>query len=39
MAVWEAIVCINTEVNISSFSDKSNLLLQKEQLCTYNVKC
>ena len=30
---WEVNIC---EVTTSSFSDKSNLLVQEEQMCTYN---
>ena len=37
MGGWEAINCTNTAVNISSFSDKSNLLVQKKLMCTYNL--
>ena len=33
----EASNCTNTVVNTSSFSDKSNLLVQKKLMCTYNL--
>ena len=39
MDILEAKICINTKVNTSKFFRKSNLLVQKEQLCTYPVTC
>ena len=38
MGGWEAIICTNTAVNTSSFSDKSNLLVQKKLITCYLIK-